>query len=51
MSDSEDDPKDRVEPTVAYLQKLGPSHLDLILEASYWVFDIDRSAGLEVNLF
>lgn len=40
--------EDRVEPTVAYVQKLGPDHLDLIFSASEWVFNLSPAAGLDI---
>ena len=49
MSDDEDDPEEKLGDTVRYLQKLGPDHLDVILEASKWVFQQDKRAGLEVS--
>lgn len=39
---------DKVAPTVAYLQKLGSPHLDLIFRASEWVFSLSPSLGLEI---
>lgn len=51
MSEDEDDPEDKVEPTVRYLQKLGSDHLDLIFESSEWIFEVDQNAGLEVRTF
>ena len=49
MSDDEEDPEEKVGPTVRYLQKLGADHLDLIFESSRWIFDVDLDAGLEVR--
>ncbi|KAJ8293712.1 Vam6/Vps39-like protein [Rhodotorula toruloides] len=48
MSEDEDDPKEKVEPTVRYLQKLGPTHLAVILDASRWVFEQDVASGLQI---
>jgi hypothetical protein len=45
----EDDRLDRYPPTVRYLQKLGPSELDLILETSKWVFHEDPNMALQVS--
>ena len=50
MSEDEDDAKEKVQPTVSYLQKLGPTYLDLIFQTSSWVFDIDKQSGLEVGI-
>lgn len=49
MSEEEDDVHDKIDPTVQYLHKLGPAHLELIFEASKWVFDISLEAGLDVS--
>ncbi|GEM08903.1 rab guanyl-nucleotide exchange factor [Rhodotorula toruloides] len=48
MSEDEEDPKEKVEPTVRYLQKLGPTHLAVILDASRWVFKQDVESGLQI---
>ena len=50
MSSEEDDPEEKVGPTVRYLQKLGAEHLAVILDASRWVFAQDTDAGLQVHL-
>lgn len=49
MSEDEDDPEEKVGPTIRYLQKLGPDHLTVIFESSRWVFEQDRKAALEVS--
>lgn len=50
MSEDEEDPEEKVGPTVRYLQKLGSDHLEIIFESSKWVFQADRKAALEVRL-
>ncbi|GAA5915260.1 hypothetical protein JCM8208_004517 [Rhodotorula glutinis] len=50
MSEDEDDVKEKVGPTVRYLQKLGVDHLEVVLAASEWVFEQDKEAGLQVFL-
>lgn len=50
MSEGEDDPEEKVGPTVRYLQKLGADHVDLIFDSSLWVFEADRTAGLDVSV-
>lgn len=40
--------EDQVEPTVAYLHKLGAQYLDLIFEGARWVFSLNQDAGLKV---
>lgn len=49
MADEEDDPDEKIGPTIRYLQKLGADHLEVIFESSRWVFDADRKAALEVR--
>jgi len=49
MSDDEDDPEEKLGDTVRYLQKLGPDHVDVIFEASNWVFEQNKHAGLQVR--
>lgn len=44
----EEDPLDRYPPTVRYLQKLGPSHLQLIFDSSRWIFEEDPVRGLSI---
>ncbi|BGP49482.1 Vacuolar morphoproteinsis protein 6 [Rhodotorula kratochvilovae] len=48
MSEDEDDPEEKVGPTVRYLQKLGADHVEVIFEASKWVFEQDSTAGLQI---
>jgi len=43
-----DSVEDKVSPTVSYVQKLGPDHLDLIFTASTWVFSLSSKEGLEI---
>jgi hypothetical protein len=45
----EDDPLDRFPPTIRYLQKLGPSELQLIFNSSKWIFNGDPKRALEVS--
>lgn len=49
MSASEDDPEEKVDPMIRYLQKLGAEHVEVVYEASKWVFEQDREAGLQVR--
>lgn len=49
LSEKESNPQDKVEPSIRYLQKLGPEHLDHIFETSRWVFAEDEDMGLEVH--
>lgn len=52
MSDEDtenEDTKTKLEPTIRYLHKLGSGYLDIIFEASKWVFEVDKESGLEVS--
>ncbi|KAM0791703.1 hypothetical protein ACM66B_003975 [Microbotryomycetes sp. NB124-2] len=48
MSQDEEDEEEKVGPTVRYLQKLGRDHLDVILESSRWVLELNRDAGMQI---
>ncbi|KAH9856486.1 hypothetical protein C2E23DRAFT_865919 [Lenzites betulinus] len=48
LSDKESDMSDKLTPTVNYLQRLGPEHLDQIFEHSRWVFEQDRDIAFEI---
>ena len=49
LSDKEPDMRDKLMPSVTYLQRLGPEYLDLIFEHSRWVFEHDVDIGFEVR--
>ena len=40
--------RDKLMPSVNYLQRLGPEHHDLIFEHSRWVFEQDTDIAFEV---
>ncbi|KAI0635691.1 hypothetical protein C8Q77DRAFT_1277165 [Trametes polyzona] len=48
LSEKETDMRDKLMPTVNYLQRLGPEHLDQIFEHSRWVFEQDRDIAFEI---
>ncbi|TFK87975.1 hypothetical protein K466DRAFT_662647 [Polyporus arcularius HHB13444] len=48
LSEKETDPHEKLMPTVNYLQRLGPEHLDQIFEHSRWVFEQDRDIAFEI---
>ncbi|KAI0749549.1 vacuolar sorting protein 39 domain 2-domain-containing protein [Daedaleopsis nitida] len=48
LSEHEADPRDKLMPTVNYLQRLGPEHMDQIFEHSKWVFEHDRDIAFEI---
>jgi len=50
LAKDEEDKLDKLDPTIRYLQKLGPDHLDLILDESAWVFEEDTAFALRVSV-
>lgn len=49
LAKDEEDKLDRYPPTIRYLQKLGPTELSLIFDASRWVFKEESEMALQVN--
>ncbi len=49
LSDEEEDMLDKLQPSIFYLQRLGPEYLELIFMASRWIFDADRNMAFEVG--
>lgn len=41
--------KEKLAPSVNYLQRLGPDYLELIFEYSRWVFEQDTDIAFEVS--
>ncbi|KAH9945272.1 uncharacterized protein BXZ73DRAFT_86791 [Epithele typhae] len=48
LSEKETDMRDKLMPTVNYLQRLGPEHLEQIFGHSRWVFEQDRDTAFEI---
>ncbi|KAF9223920.1 hypothetical protein BS17DRAFT_781417 [Gyrodon lividus] len=48
LSEKEDDMRDKLGPSISYLQKLGPEYLDQIFESARWVFEQDREMALQI---
>ncbi|KAF8626612.1 hypothetical protein AX17_006530 [Amanita inopinata Kibby_2008] len=48
LSEKEDDAQDKLWPTINYLQKLGPEHLDQIFKSARWAFGIDQDMAFEI---
>ncbi len=48
FADDEDDVEDKMRPTIQYLQNLGPEFIDVILETSHWLLEVDGELGMEV---
>lgn len=49
LSAEEEDMLDKLQPSIFYLQRLGPEYLELIFMASRWIFDADRNMAFEVG--
>ncbi|CUA75985.1 hypothetical protein RSOLAG22IIIB_01989 [Rhizoctonia solani] len=39
LSREEEDPLDKYQPSIRYLQKLGPQYLELIFKSAHWLFE------------
>jgi hypothetical protein len=50
MSANEESVRDKLGPTISYLQKLGPDQLQQIFDAARWLFTTDPDMAFEVNL-
>lgn len=48
LSDKETDLRDKLMPSVTYLQRLGPEYLEQIFGAARWVFEQDADIAFEV---
>ncbi|KAI0925948.1 hypothetical protein AcW1_008241 [Taiwanofungus camphoratus] len=48
LSEKETDMRDKLMPSVTYLQRLGPEHLNQIFDSSRWIFDQDAEIALEI---
>ena len=49
LSQNEDDVREKLQPTVTYLQKLGEEYIDQIFKSARWVFQQDQNIALEVR--
>ncbi|KAJ6577458.1 hypothetical protein B0H19DRAFT_1120042 [Mycena capillaripes] len=48
LSEQETDMEDKLTPSIYYLQKLGPEHLDEIFASSRWIFEKDSSMAFQI---
>ncbi|KAF8071649.1 hypothetical protein FPV67DRAFT_1746459, partial [Lyophyllum atratum] len=48
LGEKETDVEDKLSPSIHYLQKLGPEHLQQIFESSRWIFATDPSMAFEI---
>jgi hypothetical protein len=50
LSEKETDMRDKLDPSISYLRKLGPEYINQVLESSRWIFETDRHMAFEVIL-
>ncbi|KAJ7220172.1 hypothetical protein GGX14DRAFT_585899 [Mycena pura] len=48
LSEQENDMEDKLTPSIYYLQKLGPEHLDEIFSSSRWIFEKDSAMAFQI---
>lgn len=48
LSEKETDIRDRLGPSISYLQRLGPEHIDQTFKSSRWVFEQDADMAFEI---
>ena len=42
--------EDKLDPSIQYLQKLGPEHIDQIFTSSLWIFNLDSDRAFQVDI-
>ncbi|KAG2081172.1 vacuolar sorting protein 39 domain 1-domain-containing protein, partial [Suillus cothurnatus] len=47
LSEKETDMRDKLDPSISYLRKLGPEYINQVLESSRWIFETDRHMAFE----
>ncbi|GAC76098.1 hypothetical protein PANT_19d00111 [Moesziomyces antarcticus T-34] len=48
FAEDEEDIEEKLRPTIQYLQNLGPEFIELIVESSHWLLEVDAELGIEV---
>ncbi|KAF8604609.1 hypothetical protein BDV93DRAFT_537690 [Ceratobasidium sp. AG-I] len=48
LSQEEDDPLDKYQPSIRYLQKLGPEYLELIFKSARWIFEVKPDMAFDI---
>ena len=43
--------EDKLDPSIRYLQKLGPEHIDQIFTSSRWIFNLDPDRAFQVDIY
>ena len=49
LSQNESDMREKLQPTVTYLQKLGEEYMDQVFKYARWVFQQDQNIAFEVR--
>lgn len=49
LSTLEDDMEDKLDPSIQYLQKLGPEYIDEVFRYARWIFDTDKDMAFQVS--
>lgn len=42
--------EDKLDPSIRYLQKLGPEYIEQIFTSSRWIFNLDPDRAFQVNI-
>ncbi|KAF9815620.1 hypothetical protein IEO21_04480 [Rhodonia placenta] len=48
LSEKESDPRDKLMPSVSYLQRLGQENMEQIFDSSRWILEQDSEIGIEI---
>ncbi|KAG1770992.1 vacuolar sorting protein 39 domain 1-domain-containing protein [Suillus occidentalis] len=48
LSEKETDMRDKLDPSIFYLRKLGPEYINQVFESSRWIFEEDRHMAFEI---
>lgn len=48
LSEKETDMRDKLDPSISYLRKLGPEYINQVFESSRWIFEEDRHMAFEI---
>jgi tetratricopeptide (TPR) repeat protein len=48
LSEKETDMRDKLDPSISYLRKLGPEYINQVFESSRWIFEADRHMAFEI---
>ncbi|KAF7312336.1 Rab guanyl-nucleotide exchange factor [Mycena indigotica] len=48
LSEQESDLEDKLMPSIYYLQKLGPEHMEEIFQSSRWIFEKDSTMAFQI---